>query len=62
MIRAKLIQAGRKRTEFAAAMGMTESTLSRRFNGETEWTITEVINAARFLGVPITDLTPTEES
>jgi hypothetical protein len=64
-IRMELARTGRRRNELGEALEIPDSTLTRRFSGETEWTFHEVLKAADFFGVPITDLTPnplTEES
>lgn len=65
LMRVELARAGRRRNELGDAIEVPDSTLSRRFSGETEWTFHEVLSAAEFFGVPITHLTPnplTEES
>lgn len=65
LIRVELARAGRRRNELGEALDMTDSTLTRRFSGDTEWTFAEVHAAADYLGIPITRLTPnplTEES
>lgn len=65
LIRVELARAGRRRNELGESLDMTDSTLTRRFSGDTEWTFHEVLKAAEFFGVPIAHLTPnplTEES
>lgn len=52
-IRVELARSGRQRKAFAVGTGIKESTLTRRFANETEWTADEVIRAAEFLGVHV---------
>jgi len=65
LLREELANAGRRRADLGRALNMPDSTLTRRFSGETEWTFAEIRQAADYLGIPITRLTPnplTEES
>ena len=45
--------------DLAAAIGINPSGLSRRLTGKREFTLTELIRAAEFLGVDLQDLIAT---
>lgn len=41
---------------FAKAMGMSETTLSSKLNGKTDWTRQEIEKAGKLLGIPIEEI------
>lgn len=41
-------------TAFAAAMGITKSTMSYKLTGKTEWSRTDIIRACEVLDIPLT--------
>ena len=47
-------------TSLARALGITQPALSRKMGGYTGWNATDLIKAAAFLEVPITELLPEE--
>ena len=42
--------------EFATAVGMSNTTLSARLNGKTDWGRTEIEHTCRLLGIPAEDI------
>ncbi len=40
---------------FAKALGKSETTVSAKLSGKTEWTRQEIEDACRLLGIPIAD-------
>jgi transcriptional regulator with XRE-family HTH domain len=57
-IRAHLGRQGKSLRWLAAAMGVNNTTLSRRVRGDRGFTIDEMTHIARLLGVKVTDLMP----
>ena len=41
---------------FAKAVGMSETTLSSKLNGKTDWTRAEIEKASTLLGIPIEEI------
>ena len=58
-IRAGLARHRMSQLDLAAAIGINPSGLSRRLTGKREFTLTELIRAAEFLGVDLQDLIAT---
>lgn len=50
---AALAATGLTRDRFAALLGISRPTLSRRLSGVTEWRLREAILVRRILGVPL---------
>lgn len=44
--------------QLADKLGMVQSTLSRKLRGQRPWTLDELLSAAAYLEVPVTDLLP----
>ncbi|WP_367262657.1 helix-turn-helix domain-containing protein [Trueperella pyogenes] len=44
--------------ELAPALGITAGVVSRKIAGRTTWSVEDLVNAARFLDVPISELLP----
>lgn len=42
--------------KFAAAMGMSKCTLSKKLNNRSEWTGDEMVRACQLLGKPLTEM------
>jgi transcriptional regulator with XRE-family HTH domain len=40
---------------FSKALGVSDSTLSNKLNGKTDWARQEIEDACRLLGIPIAD-------
>lgn len=41
---------------FSDAMGMNKATLSKKVNGQTEWTRSEIEKACNLLGIPVAEV------
>lgn len=66
-IRAELARAGRRQADLATELKLGEPALSRRLAGKVPWTLDELADTAKFLGVQYVDLfretpTPTEHT
>lgn len=57
-VRAHLARQGKKQKHLAAALGMTETTLSGRLNGHTPFDTDELEVITSMLGVTVADLFP----
>jgi transcriptional regulator with XRE-family HTH domain len=55
-VRAAIARKQVTQRDFAAAVGLTQSGVSRRLSGRTDFTIPELTAAANFLGVELTSL------
>lgn len=55
-IRAEVARAGRSQSELAAHLGKHQTYVSRRMRGHVEWSASEVIAIAKWLGVPASHL------
>ncbi|WP_140489544.1 helix-turn-helix transcriptional regulator [Bifidobacterium sp. UTBIF-68] len=55
-IRILMAAYGTKQDEFAAALGIAQSGLSRKTNRRTDWTMPDLANAARFFNISVADL------
>lgn len=55
-VRAEIARAGRTGSDLARHMGWTQPTASRRLTGQTEFTASEVVAVAAWLGVPTSTL------
>ncbi|MDP5182135.1 helix-turn-helix transcriptional regulator [Blastococcus sp. BMG 814] len=60
-VRAELARRRQSGRDLAAALGWSERTTSRRLSGQLPFTVDEILAVARYLGVPLTTLLPTEE-
>lgn len=54
--RAELARRGEKQADLALAAGWTKTTASRRLNGSSDWTATDLDRAAAHFGLPVSDL------
>jgi transcriptional regulator with XRE-family HTH domain len=61
-IRAEMARKRRTQAELAAALNLTPGTISRRLSGDKEFTVTEIVGAALWLGVPVATFIPPEAS
>ena len=52
----------RSQTDVAAALGIAQSTLSRKLRGERPWEIGELYKLAEILEISIMDLIPNEQN
>lgn len=57
-IRAEMARAGETQTTFAAKLGVSQGSVSRRLTGDADWTVPEIIRAAEILNVPLSALLP----
>lgn len=55
-VRAEIARQRRSRLELANAIGVSRATVDRRLAGEQDFTVTELQDAADFLGVRAADL------
>jgi transcriptional regulator with XRE-family HTH domain len=55
-VRAEIARQRRSRHDLAAAIGVSRATVDRRLAGEQDFTVTELQDAADFLGVKAADL------
>lgn len=55
-IRAELARTSRRQSDLAAALKLGEPALSRRLAGKVPWTLDELAETAKFLGVEYVDL------
>lgn len=55
-VRAEIARQRRSRLDLAAAIGVSRATVDRRLAGEQDFTVTELQDAADFLGVKAADL------
>lgn len=55
-LRGRIRECYGRQGDFAAAMDMSEATLSKKLCGGTEWTRPEMELACQLLGVPIVEL------
>lgn len=52
-VRAEMARRGRTQSQLANCLGVTRPAVSRRLTGQTEFSAGELIETARFLGVPV---------
>lgn len=52
----RLAGRGERRYSLAAGVGMATSALSKRMTGEVDWSLTELVIVAHYLGAQIEDL------
>ncbi len=52
-LRAEMARQGKRKTDLAGALGVTLATASRRFHGEVALDVTELVDLAEWLGVPV---------
>lgn len=55
-IRILMAAYGTKQEEFAADLGVAQSGLSRKLNRRTDWTMSDIANAACFFNISVADL------
>lgn len=55
-VRAELARAGRTQSDLAYFLGLAQPNVSRRLRGEVEFSASELLRTAAFLGVPATTL------
>lgn len=55
-IRILMAAYGTKQEEFAADLGVAQSGLSRKINRRTDWTMSDIANAACFFNISVADL------
>jgi len=60
-VRAELARKRRTQAELAAALNLNAGTVSRRLAGDVEFTVTEVVAAAMWLGVPLSTFIPPDD-
>lgn len=49
-------RSGRRHRHLAEALGLAQPAFSDRMRGRTRWTLTEAVDLARLLGVPLDEL------
>lgn len=52
-LRGKIREVFSTHEAFAAAMGISEASLSKKLNGHTEWKREEIVKACELLGIPL---------
>ena len=52
----KIVEKYKTKGNFAAALGMTPQSLSRKFHGTSPWTQPEMVKAMELLGEPIENI------
>ena len=57
-LKACLVERGMSRKDFAGKLGLSESALSARFNGNTGWTIKDIKKASEVLDIKSESIGP----
>lgn len=48
-------------TEAAAALGMGQSSLNKKLNGDHKWSLDELLSASRYFSIPVAELLPGDD-
>lgn len=54
-LRGKIREKFTRQSDFAAALGIAPSTLSKKLNNSSEWGHTEIVRACELLGIALED-------
>lgn len=57
-VRAEISRQMKPQRELVELLGLSQAQISERVRGDVEWRISELVQVANLLGVPITDLVP----
>jgi predicted XRE-type DNA-binding protein len=57
-VRAEISKQMKPQRELMELLGLSQAQVSERVRGEVEWRISELVQVAQLLGVPITDFVP----
>jgi predicted XRE-type DNA-binding protein len=57
-VRAEISRQMKPQRELMDLLGLSQAQISERVRGEVEWRISELVQVAQLLGVPITDFVP----
>jgi len=55
-VRAEMARQDRKQHELAAVLDISQQAVSRRWRGEMPWRADEIVETARWLGIPVARL------
>jgi predicted XRE-type DNA-binding protein len=61
-VRAEISRQMKPQRELVEILGISQAQVSERVRGDVEWRISELVKVADFLGVPLTQFVPADDS